>query len=1283
MKTTIRTQFIAVLSLFFFVTLNVGAQTGNGEIRGKITTSEEFDQGGVYAAKVFLFLADGTRKATKYPDPGGNYYIKNVNPGEYYLKVVLKNYDTAQTVTFTVIADKITDMDILLQKKGASSDPKDGDKVTEIKTVRLTGNGGLTRDASGAAPIDGDAVVTGASRSIGGIVAGTVAGVNANAGGALSFVGSRTDATAVIVDGVRVRSGSNVNTQSLGQVNVILGGVPAQYGDFTGGAISYTTKGISSRHNKSIEILSTSPFSPIAPYHNNTVEFFANGPLYIKNKGADANDTTTGPERTVLGYLFNISANFNNEPSPSYVGYYIVNPDKLAEIEANPLVPNTNGSGFVHAGNFVTDEDLDNVRVRPNAGRWGTTAQGKIDWAPSENTQITFYGSYAYRDQLNAGRSLFNYNNNSRSIVQNSLAYLRFRQDLPEPTNKQMLEKTTLSKAWYNIRFDYQSSNVLTRDQVHLDNIFNYGYVGTFTKFPTEFYTYFNNNNNPNASPRTFIDQNGDTIQLREFYEQQGFVDTALTFTRSELNPLRANYTSNLFDDFERRGFPIRSDAQIQLNQGLLNGFNPPNLYGLWAAPGQVAANYNKSANEFFSVLAMGEASLTGPLEKDLNRKPHDLQFGLFFEQSSFNSFGLNANGLWFLMPQLANSHISQLDRSNPILTYNADGVFTDTVKYNRLIDRSQQTFFDQKLRESLINSGATDVYGNPYTETTFIDVNSLTPDQLSIDMFNANELLNNGNSYVSYRGFDHKGNRRRGRASLNDFLQNPDARAINGFNPIYTAAWLQDKFDFKDLIFRVGVRVERYDANQLVLKDPYSLYPIRTAAEVKELNGQAINHPDGIGDQYKVYVNDVNNPTKILGYRDGDQWYDESGTAITNPDLIANQTTNGEIAPYLVNPDEQELTENSFEDYTPQVNVLPRVWFSFPINTSALFFANYDVLAQRPLVGQNFMTIDNYFYMEERNNNVFANPALLPRLKTNYEIGFRQELSRQRRGKGIGSILGITASYSEIRNDLNQFFFNNAYPISYISYSNIDFSTIKNFRVDFQMKKDQTLNLNANYSLLFANGTGSNPNSSRALIQSNQPNLRTLIPLGDLDIRHSVKANINYNFGGGIDQRTGKSNYNGPKHLKKYLEYGSAAVIFTSLSGLPYTARIQPDQIGSTDASQIKGNPFGSRLPWTYNMNIQISKGFPVKYAKGQKQGTLFTFLLVSNVLNTRNVVGVWPFTGQPDDDGFLSSPRGQQAAESQINAESYRTLYRVITDNPGFYRGPRYAQLGVRFQF
>jgi hypothetical protein len=43
-------------------------------------------------------------------------------------------------------------------------------------------------------------------------------------------------------------------------------------------------------------------------------------------------------------------------------------------------------------------------------------------------------------------------------------------------------------------------------------------------------------------------------------------------------------------------------------------------------------------------------------------------------------------------------------------------------------------------------------------------------------------------------------------------------------------------------LIFNVGVRVDRYDANQQVLKDDFSLYPTRTVGEVNDINGQVCN---------------------------------------------------------------------------------------------------------------------------------------------------------------------------------------------------------------------------------------------------------------------------------------------------------------------------------------------------------------------------------------------------------------------------------------------------------
>ena len=72
----------------------------------------------------------------------------------------------------------------------------------------------------------------------------------------------------------------------------------------------------------------------------------------------------------------------------------------------------------------------------------------------------------------------------------------------------------------------------------------------------------------------------------------------------------------------------------------------------------------------------------------------------------------------------------------------------------------------------------------------------------------------------------------------MNAFLTEKDdngnyTRNIGAFQPIYVAGYIQDKFAFDDIIFNIGVRVDGYDANQEVLKDPYSIYNVMTAGEV------------------------------------------------------------------------------------------------------------------------------------------------------------------------------------------------------------------------------------------------------------------------------------------------------------------------------------------------------------------------------------------------------------------------------------------------------------------
>ena len=81
-----------------------------------------------------------------------------------------------------------------------------------------------------------------------------------------------------------------------------------------------------------------------------------------------------------------------------------------------------------------------------------------------------------------------------------------------------------------------------------------------------------------------------------------------------------------------------------------------------------------------------------------------------------------------------------------------------------------------------------------------------------------------------------------------NDFTRN-----IGAFEPIYTAGYIQDKFAFDDLIFSVGLRVDRYDANQSVLADEYCLYDTYTAgSNVDLLSGEYVK-PSGVGDDYVV----------------------------------------------------------------------------------------------------------------------------------------------------------------------------------------------------------------------------------------------------------------------------------------------------------------------------------------------------------------------------------------------------------------------------------------------
>ena len=188
-----------------------------------------------------------------------------------------------------------------------------------------------------------------------------------------------------------------------------------------------------------------------------------------------------------------------------------------------------------------------------------------------------------------------------------------------------------------------------------------------------------------------------------------------------------------------------------------------------------------------------------------------------------------------------------------------------------------------------------------------------------------------------------------------------------------------------------------------------------------------------------------------------------------------------------------------------------------------------------------------------------------------------------------------------------------------------------------------------------------------------------------DVDFRHNFNTTFTYGYEGGKD-------YKGPIWFgKRVFENAEASFIVLARSGAPYTANLSPTAtamgaLGTVTRSQIKGNPYGSRMPWQFKADVNISRSFEFKKKQVKEDRINVTgmtvFFWVQNLFNGKIVQGVYAFTGLPDDDGYLSSPEGQQKISQQVSQQSFIDLYNISVNNPFNYGAPRMMRLGVRFQ-
>ena len=1190
--------------------------------------------------------------------------------GKYDLEVRSVGYATYLQTGINVKASGFTVVDVELKSEAVALEAVE---IVESKVPVIE-----IGSAESGTRLSDDDIKRMPGNSVDAIVA-AVGGVGYDDGGTGS---ARGEGGMVTMQGnVRKRTGVSVPKDAIAEIQVILGGTPASIGEAIGGTQIITLKPPTSQFKGMVR------WEGYLDYRlYNTLMLYLTGPVFKKNIKYDDGSSM---ERTLVGFRFNALAQYEKSPFYRVKGhrYKIVNDDLVQEFEQNPLVydPLTGAVNYaaetrVHAGDFheitrLTSKDFygENAASRvPNLQYYSIAMEGALDFRFSDYATLTLTGEFSASHSPSASISPLSMPLSGSMVTEsrNMVLTVDFTQRFPDAESSNSDEaksSSAIKNVMYNItgmvnRYTAKAYNENFGGSI--DDVFKYGYIGKFIteKVPTYELQMFNHDG---------------VSQMA--YVQNNWVDNVTYVPGSGIyNPILANYNEQLFtsDEFQDIRPYLTTMDYIRGFKGLFNGDSPDNIYGLMSNVGVQGASYQKVQNDYLYLQAKASADVRG----------HEIEVGFQYDQMWQSSYSLNAYDLWTIMRQNANLHISQMDLNNPIVEHRGSQLY---VNYNRLENADQQTSFDAAFRNYLIS------IGEDIDNLTWIDIDRYTPDYFQraggLEMFSANELFNSGNTKVSYQGFDHTGKKYNGANwDLEKFFNPGDSKYqyLPSFSPIYMAGYIQDKFYFQDLIFNVGVRVDYFNGNQYVLKDPYLLYESYTVGDLRKGNATYDYSGEiysGAGDDWVPYVNKVPDETAptaptIVGYRDmAGNWYDSRGTLVNSPSEVNG--VSGKPTPYRTPAGQQTVADGTvhkdgvFERYTPQIVAMPRIAFSFPIGDKSQFKASYDIIARRP---SSYWEASYLSYMFMSQISSISNPNLKPERITNYELGFQQALNNS-------SAVSASAYYKETRDLIQLVQYAGADPNNnYYSYDNKDFRTIKGITLAYDLRQTKNVRINANYTLQYAEGTGLSGTTMTELIKEGYTTLKMLNPISD-DRRHEFKANVDFRYFGG-------AKYNGPtitrvvtdketgekrKKEVKLLEDFGINFMAVAQSGRPYTKAFSNTQ------STIVGSYRGARLPWGFYFNIVADKTWFVQV--GKRMTSINLAVTVNNLFDIRNITSVFPVTGNPEDNGYLTDPETQSVINAYLDPQAYRDIYTIayLNNQVWNYSSPRTIRLSLSYNF
>ncbi len=310
---------------------------------------------------------------------------------------------------------------------------------------------------------------------------------------------------------------------------------------------------------------------------------------------------------------------------------------------------------------------------------------------------------------------------------------------------------------------------------------------------------------------------------------------------------------------------------------------------------------------------------------------------------------------------------------------------------------------------------------------------------------------------------------------------------------------------------------------------------------------------------------------------------------------------------------------------------VSPRLGLSFPISDQGAIHFSYGHFFQIPNLQYLYMNSDYIINQGVSLSSVTGNPDLKAQKTVKYEIGLQQVIFPN-------VALNLTAYYSDIRDLLGTEILNTYEGFKYARFTNKDYANVTGFIVSLDKRYSDYFSAKIDYTYQIAEGNSSDPMSVYNDNQSNPPiePEKKVVPLNwDQRSTLNVAANI------GIP---------GDWNVGFIARYGS---------GTPYTEDIQ-----ISNGVRFEN---GGRKPSTLYFDIKANKTFKVLGFD------VNTFLLVYNLFDIRNEIGVYATTGRATADlntKYAGEIIGLNTIDEYIN-------------NPQMYSAPRQIKLGASVNF